>query len=194
MKIVPNITFTAKDIREQLAQASADLPTVVHLANGVDIKVLKEGSTSYLYLYDSNDNKFVGVASVEKDKLLPLRVPGVAIKTVGLLKEYRGLGFIYRVLDKVAQTQRVIAGASMTKSGAKMWVDRIKLDRKHAYLIYRPQGFELDGGTVYFLPIGHHNVAHRARLAWDGSLKTRLIMLNLKDPLLRKFNVDLKNS
>jgi hypothetical protein len=82
----------------------------------------------------------------------------------------------------------------MTKSGQKMWTERIRLDHKHVYLIYRPEGFySTKDQLVKFLPLHKANVSARMSLAWDGSLQTRLMMVRPNDVIIKRFDVDVKN-
>lgn len=199
MKITSSASFNAGDIREQLGLFHPDLPVGKKLPNGLTIRVLREGLVSNLFLYDEMRKIPVGVACVMKDKLLITpTVSGVRIFASGLLKEYRGLGFMYRVLNSLGEKYRVFASPSMTRSGQKMWMKRIAMDQHHAYLIYRPGGFEVHQEVmgkevkieVPFIPIKKGSLHARTSLMFDGSLHTRLIMIDLKDQIMKRYNIN----
>ena len=206
MKVVANATFTEQDIRDLLHLATWQLPVVQELpGHKMSIRNLKVGPVTHCFLADEALHKFVGVASVMRDAL-PFLVPavkGVRIFQSGLLKEYRGFGFIWRVIDLISRRYRVFAGPSMTISGKAMWMKRIQLDHRHIYLITNPDGIYSEGQTqqdpdkkdvkLMFVPIHAHNMKWREKQAWDGSMKTRLLMVNKEDSLLRRYNVDIKN-
>lgn len=198
MKIVSSATFTAKDIREQLELYQPNFPIGKKLPNNMTIRVMKEGPVSNLFLVDELRKMPVGVACVMRDKLpISPSVTGVRVFASGLLKEYRGLGFMYRVLTALSEKYKVFASPSMTRSGQKMWMKRIALDQHHIFLIYRPGGFEVTQEVmgkevkveVPFVPIRKATLKSRVTLAWDGSLHTRLIMVNPKDPLIKHYNL-----
>lgn len=197
MKIVSDTTFTEQDIRETLSLASFQLPIVARLPNKFTIHTLKVGPTTHCFLADESRKKFVGAASVMRDAIpfLEPSVKGVRIFQTGLLKEYRGLGFIWRVIDLLSQRYRVFAGPSMTMKGKTMWMKRITYDHKHVYLLTNPTGLYSPNKNqvMMFLPVHDHNIKEREKLAWDGSLKTRLIMVNKSDIVLRRYNIDIKN-
>ncbi len=193
MKIIPQATFTAKDILDEMHNASTDLPVGKKLPNGFTIRVRREGAISHLYLYDEMNSAFVGVASVQKDKISTLSpsIAGLRVFQTGLLKKYRGFGFVYRVISSLLDKYRVFASPSMTESGKKMWASRMLMDHKHAYLIYSPHGFDAEvKGKVVSMPffkVDKYNHKVAVKLAWDGSLTTRLLAVKPNDPILKRY-------
>lgn len=194
MKIVPDLTFNDQDIQDALKLAHPKLPLGKSLPNGIDIRVLRAGAISHCYFFDGK--KAVGVASVQRDKIVTTSptVKGIRFMQVGLLKDYRGLGLLYRAMNALCERYRIFASPQMTTAGKAMWINRIKLDKNHVYLIHKPGGLiNYKGSPVQFLPIHKGNVNSRAKIAWDGSLQTRLIMVRPKDVLFKHFSIDWKN-
>lgn len=190
MKILDSL-ITNKDIKEQLAQADDTLSSVGTPWKGVTLRIKKEGAVSHLYLYDTVKYKYVGVTSVQKDVLDKTRpIKGVRVFQSGLLKEYKGFGFLWHVIDKIGETHRVFSSPSTTSSGRRMWVNRLETDHRHAYLIYRVKPFNTNYGDVNYFPIRSATARHLMPVIWDGSYQTRLIMTNPKDILFRRLNFD----
>lgn len=195
MKLVSALTYTAQDIRDQLAIATLDLKVARTLPNGkFSLRLLKEGAQTHVYLFDEEESKFVGVATFQKDKLPRAQhaVRGACLMQAGLLKEYRGVGYLWRVISMIADVNVVLASQQTTQKGMQMWLKRIKFDNKHAYLAYNPQGFGVMNGEQ-MMPLRPNNYSGRVKSVWDGSLQTRLLCLPHKHPIIKRFNVDMKN-
>jgi hypothetical protein len=194
VKIIAQSTFTVSDIKDALSQANSYLPLAHQLANGIVIRVLRAGPISHCYFFVGN--KAIGVASVQREKITVLRpsVGGLRFLQVGLLKEYQGLGVLYRTMNELNKRFRIFASPQMTKAGQKMWLDRIRMDTKHVYLIFNPSFLQSNKGkSVLFLPIHKGNIKQRTNVAWDGSLLTRLMMVKQRDVLIKRYDVDIKN-
>jgi len=196
MKILPQATFTLQDIKEALNLGSFHLPKLAKLPNGIVVRYLKEGSVTHLYLCSGTQKKIIGVASIQKDMLSTIHpvVKGIRISQMGLLREYRGLGLMWKLMSVLLQNYRVFASPAMTKKGRDMWITRIKLDITHPYLLYRPKGFQGEGSVKLFLPINKNNVSKYKDVMWDGSLKTRLLLVSPADPLIKRYELDWKSS
>ena len=189
MKILDSLV-TPKDIREQLAQADDTLTTVTTPWHGVVLRIKKEGAVSHVYLYDTVRKQYVGVTSVQKDVIdqaHPIR--GVRIFASGLLKEYKGLGFLWHVIDKIGENYRVFSSQSTSNSGRRMWMNRFEVDHRHRYLLYRPKPFQTSYGELNYYPIRPFEIRLLMPLMWDGSYHTRIIMTNPADKILKRLNL-----
>jgi hypothetical protein len=194
MKIIAQSTFTVDDIHDILKLASPDLPLGHKLPNGIELHILRAGPISHCFFYLGS--KAIGVASMQREKIPTIRpaAHGLRFLQVGLLKEYQGLGILYRTMNVLCERYRIFASPQMTKAGQHMWIERIKLDKKHVYLIYKPTGLQSHKDKlVQFLPIHKGNIKSRIPIAWDGSLLTRLLMVYPSDVLIKRFEVDIKN-
>lgn len=207
MKVVSDQAFTQKDIKDALSLASFQLPVVAKLPSEFTIRVLKVGAITHCFLADEARKKFVGVSSVLKESLpfLTPSIKGVRVFQTGLISDYQGLGFIWRVVNLVGERHRVFASPSMTPKGKAMWIKRITLDHKHVYLLTNPDGIRSERvmhenkgkedkpDRLMFVPVHAHNLKWRTQQAWDSSLKTRLLMVKKDDVIIRRYNVDVKN-
>jgi hypothetical protein len=195
MKVVGNATFNEKDIRDTLSLATATLPAVYKFPNGFQLRKMEVKPVTHYFL--CHGTSFVGVASTQPDRLpfLQPTVKGIRVFQTGLLKDYRGFGFLWRVLDYLVTKERVFASPTMTTKGKQMWMKRIAMDKKHIYLGTNPDGLEVDdpkedGLTIkMFVPIHKNNIGAMQKVIWDGNLKTRLLMVKRSDVLIKRYEV-----
>src|SRR3954463_5487587 len=101
MKLISSLTFTVDDIKELLKLANPKLPLGKKLNNGIDIRVMRAGSQSNCFFFDGK--KAVGVAVIQREKIVTIKpaANGLHFVKVGLLKDYQGLGIMFRAMNSL---------------------------------------------------------------------------------------------
>jgi hypothetical protein len=69
----------------------------------------------------------------------------------------------------------------MTPQGVDMWINRIKTDNRHRYIIFMGQGRKKQA-----LPVTAHDVDSLKRTIWDGQTSTVVVCYTPMDSKMKR--------
>jgi hypothetical protein len=149
----------------------------VKLPAGFTLWTLKTKLGGY-YCVILIDQQVVGYVLIVKTLLQSKpKLKGWTVTQSYLQPEIRGVGIMRRVYDEIILKGRIFSAPTQTTQGMKMWLNRIKTDAQHVYLVYNSK--------KSFVRVTQQNLNQLKTQIWDGSPKTILITCLPKDPILK---------
>ncbi len=150
---------------------------------GVALNTYKAKRAHAYYILLTTEATVVGYLLLVKAKidLATTTIAGWTVAHSYLVPQIRSIGIMRRVYDLILSKGRMISNPVMTPQGVTMWVNRIKTDNRHRYVIFTGQGKNKQA-----LPVTAHDVDSLKRTIWDGQTATLFVCYVPTDPKMKR--------
>lgn len=150
---------------------------------GVDLNIYKAKRASAYYIILISDGNVIGYLLLIRTKLQTEAgdLAGWTVAHSFILPQVRKIGLMRRVYDLILSKGRMISSPVHTPQAVTMWVNRIKTDNRHLYLLVTGSG-----KSQQVLVVDAQSIDSMKRAIWDGDIKTLLLCCQKNDQKVKK--------